>query len=95
MLGKLSEVGTSALQIQVADSIAVFFTDPGGQPVLEGVLYTSLRVLKWLSVSNVDLQLTKLSYNAAIVERSGVAGKLVQVSQKNTLIQRSMICMCI
>lgn len=31
----------------------------------------------------VDLQLTKLSYNAAIVERSGVAGKLVQVSHSD------------
>ena len=41
----------------------------------------------------VDLQLTKLSYNAAIVERSGVAGKLVQVSHsdKNTLIQRTLM----
>ena len=31
-----------------------------------------------------DLQITKLSYNAAIVERSGVAGKLMQVSSNTT-----------
>lgn len=60
-LGKLVEAGASPLQIQVAESIAVFFTDPGDQSVLE------------------DLQITKLSYNAAIIERSGVAGKLTQV----------------
>ncbi|XP_065920995.1 cilia- and flagella-associated protein 69-like [Dysidea avara] len=60
-LGKLLEVGTPSIQIQVAESVAVFFTDPGGQLVSE------------------DLQLTKLSYNAAIVERSGVAGKIMQI----------------
>ena len=32
------EAGTSPLQIQVAESIAVFFTDPGDQSVLKGIL---------------------------------------------------------
>lgn len=80
ILGKLSEVGTSTLQIQVAESIAIFFTDPGDQPMLKG-MYASLPVLQYLRyLMHVDLQLTKLSYNAAIMERSGVAGKLMQVS---------------
>ena len=34
----------------------------------------------------LDLQLTKLSYNAAIVERSGVAGKIMQVSKRNSWV---------
>ena len=37
------EAGSSALQIQVAESIAVFFTDPGDQSVLEGMLYVCIR----------------------------------------------------
>ena len=78
MTGKLLETGSSPLQIQVAESIAVFFTDPGDQPVLQGMLYISQIILQ-LPISHIDLQLTKLSYNAAIVERSGVAGKIVQV----------------
>jgi len=34
--GKILEVGTPSIQIQVTESIAVFFTDPGGQLVPEG-----------------------------------------------------------
>ena len=33
------EAGSSTLQTQVAESIAVFFTDPGDQSVLEGKMY--------------------------------------------------------
>lgn len=71
------EAGTSPLQIQVAESIAVFFTDPGDQSVLEGIYVSDW----WYCISGayIDLQITKLSYNAAIIERSGVAGKLTQV----------------
>ena len=51
IIGKLLEAGTSPLQIQVAESIAVFFTDPGDQSVLKGMVY--MMIPHWLSVSDV------------------------------------------
>ena len=78
LLGQLAMSNDHQVTSTVAKTVAAFYTEEPNRAFLEGEILNNVAGLNVVVL--VGLQMTKQTFNAVLVERSGVAKSLVEVS---------------